>query len=52
MKILTKEEVPQLISVIEEKSHDPKIGQFCQYILETLNFQSTLGLGLQLDANT
>ena len=42
MKIITKEEVPQLISVIEEKSHDPKIGNFCKYILETLNFESDI----------
>jgi hypothetical protein len=28
-EILTKEEVPQLISVIERMSHDRKIGKFC-----------------------
>ena len=40
-KILTKEEVPQLISVIERMSHDPRMGQFCQYILDSLNVRGT-----------
>lgn len=38
--------------MIEEKSHDPKIGSFCQYILETLNYTNSMGLGLQGDANS
>ena len=38
-KILTKEEVPQLISVIDKKCSDEKIGKFCSYILDTLNLK-------------
>lgn len=39
-EILTKEEVPQLISVIESMSHDRKIGKFCQQILMTIGGDS------------
>ena len=52
MKILTKEEVPQLISVIEQMSHDVKIGSFCQYILETINIKSAQDIVQQGDPNT
>jgi len=40
-KIFTKEEVPQLIAVIESMSSERKIGKFCQYILDTLCFSKT-----------
>lgn len=42
-KILTKESVPQLISVLEKMSADQKIGKFCKYILETLSFKNAAG---------
>ena len=50
-KILSKEEVPQLISVIEKMSHDQKIGSFCRYILETLNFKTSVGSAIASDSN-
>jgi hypothetical protein len=50
-KILTKEEVPQLISVIEKMSLDQKIGNFCKYILETLSFKNNMNSSPLGDAN-
>jgi hypothetical protein len=38
-KILTKEQVPQLISVIKQMQNDRKIGKFCQYILNCLSVE-------------
>jgi len=40
-KILTKEQVPQLINVIESMCSNRKIGKFCQYILDSLSFEKT-----------
>ena len=39
-EIFTKEDVPQLIAVIESMVHDRKIGTFCQQILDTIGVTS------------
>jgi hypothetical protein len=44
-KILTKEQVPMLLKVIEIMSKDQEkhIGQFCKFIIETLNYEKQSG---------
>ena len=38
-KIMTKDQVPNLILVIESMTSNRKIGKFCQYILDSLSYE-------------
>ena len=46
-KILTKEDVPQLILAIEQMVADPSIGHFCTETLDSINIRADVRGGIQ-----